>query len=131
MTYNTDPRPRYSAKYREAFLEEEGHTCYWCGLPILPGQPWAIEHKTARELLPPGGHADSRENLAAIHDHPAACHKQKTAQDKHLIAQSNRIRRANGPVEERKKSRNPLKSQGFQKGKSRPIPSRPFPKRRK
>jgi hypothetical protein len=141
MPYNTDRRPRYSKKFREAFLLEEGCRCYWCGQPILPGQPWAIEHKTARELLPPGGEADARANLAAIHAHPATCHKEKTALDIAIIAKSNRIRRAHGPIEQRKHKK-PLKSQGFQKGPSqkiqsagfqkgsRPIPSRQFPKRR-
>lgn len=121
MTYNADPRPKYSRKYRQAFLLEEGCTCYWCGLPILPGEPWDIEHRTARELLPAGGDADARENLGAIHRR--RCHPAKTKQDRQLIKVSNRTRRKLGPEAEPRQSKHPLLGRGFQPG-FRPLRGR-------
>lgn len=129
MTYNLAPRRRFTQAQREVFLALHGRRCYWCGELILPGQPWAVEHMTARELLPDAS-ADADENLAPIHAHPAPCHKQKTKRDIALIAKSNRVRRANGPAEERR-VKTTIKSRGFQQGQSRPMPSRPFPRKQK
>lgn len=125
MTYNKAPRRRFTQPQREVFLACHECLCYWCGEPIGPGQAWDIEHKTARELLPDAT-ADRDENLAPIHAHPMKCHKIKTKRDRALIARSNRIRRASGPVEERKQPKHPIRTRGFQQG-HRSIPSRPFP----
>lgn len=51
--------------------------------------------------------------------HSLVCHPAKTAKDRKLIAKSNRIRRANGPEELRRKTK---------LIPSRPLQSRPFPK---
>lgn len=124
MTYNTKPRRRFTAEQREAFLEVHGRVCIVCLEPILPGQPWDIEHGIARELLAPDADPDGDWNLGPIHSHPARCHKIKTARDRKLIAKSNRIRRNLDPVT-RKRSRKPIL---HRKGS---IPSRPFPKRQR
>lgn len=125
MTYNTDRRPSFSKKKRAAFLIEHGRRCYFCGCLILD-DAWDIEHLIARELLPPGGDADAPENLRPIHRHP--CHNLKSKADKALIAKSNRIRRENGPAEQRKKKR-PIPGRPFRQG-HQSIPSRPFPTRK-
>lgn len=125
MTYNTDRRKPLRGAARAAFLAEHGGRCYYCGDPIVDDE-WDDEHVIARELLPPGGDADALSNRRPIHRHP--CHKIKSRQDRKLIAKSNRIRRANGPVEDRRQTRHPIRGRGFQQG-YRPIPSRKFPKR--
>jgi hypothetical protein len=129
VTYNHAPRRRFTKAQRAAFLVLHGGVCYWCEQPIEPGQPWDIEHLTARELLPDAS-ADADENLAPIHAHPMPCHKIKSRRDKAMIAKSNRIRRAAGPVEDRRDAKHPIRSRGFQQG-ARPMVSRPFPKRGK
>lgn len=121
MTYNTTRRPKFTKADREALLAAHDHRCWWCGEPILPGQPWDVEHKTAREMMPDAT-ADLPENLAPIHAHPATCHKIKTRRDRAIIAKSNRVR------QERREPKHPMRSRGFQPG-SRKIPTRPFPKR--
>lgn len=126
MTYNAAPRRRFTAHQREAFLVAHDGRCYWCGLPIKPGQPWDIEHKTARELLPDAS-ADADDNLAPIHSHPSTCHKIKTALDRKIIAKSNRVQRKHGPVEDRRQTRNPIRSRPMGAGSTK-IPSRPFDK---
>lgn len=122
MTYNQAPRRRFTPKQREAFLIAHNCTCYWCNRAILPGQPWDIEHKTPREMLPDAS-VDDDENLAPIHSHPDTCHKIKTAADRKIIAKSNRIRRSNGPAEDRRKTKHPIRSRKAQ------WPRRAFPKR--
>lgn len=121
MTYNTTRRRKFTAEQRRAFLELHGCRCYWCGEPILPDQPFDIEHVIARELMP-GKDADADENLKPIHAHPAPCHKAKTALDRKLIAKSNRIRRNANP-ETRRQTRHPIRS------RKAAWPKRPFPKR--
>lgn len=122
MTYNTAPRRRFTQAQREVFLEAHGLRCYWCGELILTGQPWAIEHMIARELLPDTS-ADDLTNLAPIHAHPAKCHKIKTKRDAALIAKSNRIRRSNGPPDLRRKTPHPIRTRKTNWAK------RSFPKR--
>jgi len=106
MTYNT--ARRRPLKDRHAFLAAHGGRCYYCGKPITDDQ-WDDEHVLAREL----GGSDDMDNRKPIHRRP--CHKIKTAQDRKLIAKSNRIRKKHGldPV-----TRKP----------GRKIASRPFPK---
>ncbi len=125
MSYNTDPRKPLTKKRRAQFLIDHLHTCYWCD-GIITDDKWDVEHKTAREMLPPGAGADDPANLAPIHRDP--CHREKTAMDRRLIAKSNRIRRENGPPELRRKTK-PIQSRGFGE-QSRPVPSRPFQSKR-
>ena len=120
MTYNSTPRRRFTADQRRAFLILHGCRCYWCGEPIFADE-FDIEHVIARELLQ-GKDADADENLKPIHRRP--CHKEKTANDRRLIAKSNRIRRQANP-ETRRHTRNPIRSRKAQ------WPSRPFQKRTK
>lgn len=86
----------------------------------------------ARELLAPDDDPDADENLRPIHSHPAKCHKEKTAQDRKLIAKSNRIRKKHGldPITRKHKPK-PIRSPGFTKGgPKQKIPSRPFQRRK-
>lgn len=116
MTYNSTRRRKFTQAQRSAFIELHGHICWWCGQPILRCQPWDIEHQIARELME-GKDADADDNLKPIHS--LVCHPKKTALDRQQIAHSNRIRRKNGPVELRRKTK-PIPS------RKAPIPSRPF-----
>lgn len=127
MTYNSTPRRRFTKQQREEFLRRHDGVCYWCREPILPGQPWAIEHKIARELMP-GKEADADHNLAPIHAHPMECHKQKSRLDAKLISKSNRIRKNFGLDPVKAKLRPKMRGRAFAGGKQK-IPSRPFPKR--
>lgn len=120
MSYNTDRRKPLRKEQRQAFLESHGSICYYCHKPILPGQAWHDEHIIAKELMAPGSDWNDMSNRAPIHADP--CHKEKTAHDIKLIAKSNRIRRAHGPKEGRKK-KTPIRSRGFAKG-HRPLKSR-------
>jgi 5-methylcytosine-specific restriction endonuclease McrA len=102
------------------------HLCYYCHQPITNDE-WDDEHIIPKEMMPPGSDWNDWSNRAPIHRVP--CHKEKTAKDIAAIAKSNRIRRAAGPVELRKK-KTPIKGRStFPKGRG--IPSRPFPKRTK
>lgn len=124
MTYNTKPRRRFSKKQRQAIFDAHGGTCYWCREPIMPGQPWAIEHLTAREMLRPDQDPDGDWNLDIIHDHPAACHKEKTKLDRAQIKKSNHIRKHHGLDPVTKKSRpKKINSRGFGT-QHRPLKSR-------
>ena len=101
MTYNTDRRK--PLRDREAFLDAHGRICYFCGLPITDDD-WDDEHRIAKELMAPGSDWNAMSNRAPIHRNP--CHKTKTAQDRRLIAKSNRLRRKFGldpPSTRRKK----------------------------
>jgi hypothetical protein len=102
MSYNKTSRRRFTKAQRAAFLLLHKSTCYWCREPILEGEPWAVEHLIARELMA-GKDADADDNLKPIHAHPKPCHKTKTALDVKMIAKSNRLRREAGPVEDRRK----------------------------
>lgn len=121
MTYNTTSRRKFSKQQRADFLTLHKSICYWCLLPITDDE-WDVEHVLARELMP-GKDADADGNLKPIHRKD--CHKKKTALDRKLIAKSNRILRANGPVELRKK-RKTIPSPANHK-----WPSRKFESRRK
>ena len=92
MTYNTTRRRHFTPKQRAALLTRHDRICYWCGERIEHDQPWDIEHRIARELLPDAS-ADDDSNLAPIHAHPKRCHKIKTALDRKIIAKGNRIRK--------------------------------------
>lgn len=120
MTYNPTPRRRFTAAQRAAFLLQHDCRCYWCGEAIIADE-FDIEHVIARELME-GKDADADENLRPIHRRP--CHKEKTANDRKLIAKSNRIRRNANP-ETRRTTRHPIRNPG------RPIQSRGFEKRAK
>lgn len=123
MTYNTDRRRPLTKKQRPVFLAEHDCRCYWCHEPIVDDE-WDDEHIVAKELMPPGSDWNAMSNRAPIHRRP--CHKVKTAADIKAIAKSNRIRRANGPIEQRKKKQ-PIRTRGFrQDGPKKPWPKRTF-----
>lgn len=126
MTYNTDRRKPLTKKQRAAFLAAHAYTCHWCR-ELITDDLWDDEHIIPREMFPPGGGADEMTNRAPIHR--GECHKQKTRQDRKAIAKSNRLRRANGPVEQRRQPRQKIQTRGFQQG-GRKIQSRPFTPRR-
>lgn len=123
MTYNSTPRRRFTKLQRAAFLRRHDCTCYWCSEPITDGQPWAIEHKIARELMP-GKEADADHNLAPIHAHPMECHKLKTRLDAKLIAKSNRIRAKHGTDAPCTKPSKTIKPRAFCRWPKRAFPSR-------
>lgn len=126
MTYNTDRRK--PLKDRAAFLESHGCICHWCKLPITDDL-WDDEHIIPREMFPPGGGADAMSNRAPIHR--GTCHKAKTAQDRKVIAKSNRIRQRHGLDPVKRKPKPQMKSRPFAKnGPKQKIPGRPFPSRR-
>lgn len=88
-------RPSISKKRRaEIFLSHDG-ICWLCKLKIAAGDPFDIDHQVSREL----GGSDEDDNLAPAHKD---CHKAKSKRDVAMIAKSNRIRRASGPIELRK-----------------------------
>lgn len=84
--------------------------CPICGEPLKPGQVIQFDHVHAD--IHGGPH--EYENLRPVHYDP--CHKRKTAQD---IKDDAKVKRLLNP----KPSKRPMRSN------SRPIPSRPFPKR--
>lgn len=131
VTYNTTKRRRFTKQQRQAFLLSHGSRCYWCGEPITEGQPWAIEHKIPRELMP-GKEADADHNLAPIHSHPMDCHKIKTRIDIKAISKSNRIRKNEGFDEVTRKPPPRMKGRSTfgRPGQKRPWPKRPFQARR-
>lgn len=90
MSYNTDRRKPLTKKQRAQFLLDHSSTCYWCRQPIV-NDAFDDEHIIAKELMPSGSDWNAMSNRAPIHRDP--CHKEKTAQDKKLIAKSNRIRK--------------------------------------
>ena len=89
-------RPSISkAKRARIFLAHEG-VCWLCKYKIGADESYDIDHQVSREL----GGSDDDDNLAPAHKD---CHREKSKSDVKAIAKSNRIRRANGPVELRKK----------------------------
>lgn len=103
-------RPAISkAKRARIFLAHDG-VCWLCKGKIGLEEPWDCDHQVSREL----GGSDEDDNLAPAHKD---CHREKSKQDVAMIAKSNRIRRALGPMELRKK-RKAIPSRAFAKGKS-------------
>lgn len=95
MSY-ASKRPSISkAKRARIFLAHDG-VCWLCKFKIGADEPYDIDHQVSREL----GGSDEEDNLAPAHKD---CHREKSKADVKAIAKSNRIRRANGPVELRKK----------------------------
>lgn len=125
MTYNTDRRkPLRGRRHRADFLAASGGLCWWCGQPIT-GDDWHDEHKIAKELMPPGSDWNAMSNRGPIHRDP--CHIAKTALDRKAISKSNRIRRSNGPVADRRKTPHPIRTRKTT-WPSRKMQSKPFPK---
>jgi len=120
MTYNKAPRRSLTTLQRARLFEGHGGICYLCGEKIKIGEAWEDEHIIAREL----GGSDDWDNRAPAH---VGCHKPKTAEDRKLIAKSNRVR-ANH-IGAKQPSR--LRSAGFQKSAPQRTASRPFQKREK
>lgn len=117
MSY-ASKRPSISkAKRARIFLAHDG-VCWLCKFKIGADEPYDIDHQVSREL----GGSDEEDNLAPAHKD---CHREKSKADVKAIAKSNRIRRANGPVELRKK-RKAIPSPANHK-----WPSRKFASRRK
>jgi 5-methylcytosine-specific restriction protein A len=109
VTYNTTARRPLTKKQRSLFLLEHGSRCYWCGEPIVNDE-FDDEHVLAREL----GGTDAMSNRKPIHRRP--CHKEKTAEDRRLIAKGNRIRKKiSGLDPVRRKPPKPIRSRGFDK----------------
>lgn len=125
MTYNTDKRKPLTRKQRQAFIEAHYFTCYWCRGYIVDDQ-WDDEHVIAKEIMPPGSAWNDWSNRRPIHRH--GCHKAKTALDRKIIAKSNRIRRENGPVDERRKRTAIPKPKKANWPTGQKIASRGFPK---
>jgi 5-methylcytosine-specific restriction endonuclease McrA len=118
MSY-APPRPRIGKRLKAEVWEKDAGCCQLCGLPILPGETFHIDHELAREL----GGSDGIENLRLAHDD---CHRDKTRRDVALIAKSNRVRKRHmTPTEPRKPKEQRAKIRG-----RATIQSRPFPKRR-
>lgn len=109
-------RPSISQKRRHAIFDRDHGICYLCGLPISDGESYDLDHELSREL----GGSDMDNNLRPAH---RTCHRRKSKLDVAAIAKSNRIRRANGPTDERRKSKKPLRSRPFQQ-RYRPLQSR-------
>jgi 5-methylcytosine-specific restriction endonuclease McrA len=120
VTYNTKPRRSLSRKQRAELLLMHNCFCAWCGMLIVDND-WQDDHEVPREM----GGSDDLSNRRPLH---TACHLEKTALDRKVIAKSNSVRRRHGPVEVRTKPKRKFPSRGFQKG-HKPIQSRPFPKR--
>lgn len=95
MSYAPKRPPISKAKRARIFLAHEG-VCWLCKEKIGADEPYDIDHQVSREL----GGSDEDDNLAPAHKD---CHREKSKADVKAIAKSNRIRRANGPVELRKK----------------------------
>lgn len=116
MTYNTARRKPITKKQRPIFLARNGGVCIFCGQPITEGEPWQDCHVIAREM----GGSDDWENRWPGH---VACHKEDTRRVAKLIAKSNRLRRANGAPELRRKTPHPIRTRKTN------WPKRSFPKR--
>lgn len=92
-------------------------TCGICGGEIYPGRPLEWDHVHA---LVHGGPHDFT-NLRPVH---AECHKRKTAQDVKANAKVKRLLgvTCNGPKKK-------MQGQGFDKTRTRKVPSRPMRRR--
>lgn len=107
-------------------------SCPLCHAPLFPEEPRILEHMVPHEL---GGSSDA-ENLRWVHKD---CASRKTngskatsaGGDLHKIAKGKRLERARLAHEAAVlgKTFKPDQPYTFVKRKSRPIPSRPFPKR--
>lgn len=112
-------RPSIGKSHRvRIFVAHEG-ICWLCKVKIGVDEAYDIDHQISREL----GGSDDDDNLAPAHKD---CHRAKSKEDVRLIAKSNRIRRANGPVEDRKK-RKAIPSPANHRWPSRPFQSRREP----
>lgn len=118
MSYGVK-RARIGKRLRAEVWAKTGGICYLCEVQINDGEYWEVEHELALAL---GGTNDLL-NLFPAHK---ACHKRKTAQDRKLIAKSNRIRRRFGLDPVKRKPRKKIRSRGFQRGVKKKIASRPF-----
>lgn len=110
------PRKHISQKTRDLVFEKDAGKCYLCGLPASRDN-FDLEHEIALEL----GGLDELSNYRVAHKD---CHKIKSKDDIRLIAKGRRIRRANGPVELRRKTKAIPQSKN-------PWPKRKFARRQK
>ncbi len=128
-------RPSIPARVQVAVAisqaEHGGIICPLCGTQIIPSDKRVLEHMVPRML----GGSDEAENLRWVHHD---CAKAKTNGnnatsadgDLHKIAKAKRLERARQAHEDAVLGKmNPEKSYTYVKRLSRPIPSRPFPKR--
>lgn len=112
-------RPRMTKKHREAIFARDKGVCWLCAQMVAEDEPYDVDHVIPREL----GGSDGDENLRIAHK---PCHREKSKADVKAIAKSNRLHRANGPAEDRRQTKHPIRSRPFQKGPKQKIPSRPF-----
>lgn len=109
------------ARKRRIWERDEGK-CWRCGEPVpMDGPEVRYDHRIPHWIA--GDDSDD----AISPSHTATCDKTKTAQDQKDIAKIKRLIRKADP-ETRKPPQ--MRSRGFQKGVKRPIPSRPFPKKK-
>lgn len=118
-------RPSVSeAKRMQVWMKDKGR-CYLCGLKVLAGEKWDVEHEIARGLT----YDDSLDNLRVAHK--IGCHQEKTRADITRIAKAKRQGGETGQQARRKKKGGSIPTRPFPKGQKAKWPSRPFPKKDK
>jgi len=83
--YGLEERRVLSPRDRLSLFERHRGVCCLCGLKIMVGDKWIVEHIIALELG--GGNAD--DNLGPAHDH---CAREKTKEDHARGAKLKRVR---------------------------------------
>lgn len=106
-------RPAMTKKRRMMIWERDLGVCYLCGLKVMAGEAWDVEHISPWEI----SRDDSDGNLAVAHR--SGCHAEKTKADRKVIAKTQRMAGERGQQARRAA------------GKTKPIPSKPFPKSQK
>lgn len=128
-------RHEFSRKTKDAALERAGWRCEASGprYGLAPAERCNADlRKTGAEHdhYPLGAHAEGSNTLendvvcCPAHNQYAANHT-----DKRIEAKLKRIQRKHGPKEDRRKTKKPIRSRGFDKA-HRPMQGRQFDKRR-
>ena len=103
-------RPAMTKKRRLMIWERDKGICYLCGEKVKAGELWDADHRLAWEI----SRDDSDENIFVAHKE--GCHIEKTKSDRKVISKVQRQARERGQQARRAA------------GKTKPIPSKPFPK---
>lgn len=82
----SSPDAKIPDRVKARVFERYGGRCYLSGIKIGPGMAWEVEHVLA--LAAGGEHRES--NLAPV---LAKAHKEKTREDRKVIAKINRVRK--------------------------------------